>query len=505
LAFTHRVPIAAATVVVAPHGNDAVSPWHNRGSVMTSQLEEPQRERQQEQAPDKQVPIGIGVRLGSLVIPCIALGVRLARLQSPVVAGLAVAGGLGVLGLLLEGITLASRRRVARAQASWPEAMAVSASVNAAAMMAPGTVQAERGIRMLTVTALLLPDRLILVPRRSTTRHGAMVERDLLFDHVRAASWSTSYTGVKQIPVLQLTGKTGDPVVIRVGAGSRRATVDFVAATKAVLARWLPAPALSESSLGLTKAQPLSRAGTKAAVALIVLSVAGGYLGGAVVIAKASSGPSANRWIRPERAIGVNGYYTYGGPHGRPIATGAPWGRPCKPILVRVEESVPDAAYWSFVEVVHEARAAGVDIAITKRNGDFTPSELYPQGQHLDTVHTADVFADNKAPTRLASGALDHEDLGWDAVLSPDGRREYVTDLNIRLHLSVLGVNPTAFRKAALGFVGFTQGIGVSTAPGTAFASESSLAADKFSAQDIKAMLTMSGCATTSPATGTAA
>ena len=132
-------------------------------------------------------------------------------------------------------------------------------------------------------------------------------------------------------------------------------------------------------------------------------------------------------------------------------------------------------------------------------------SELYPPGQHLATVHTADVFADNKAPTRLASGALDHEDFGWDAALAPDGRHEYVTDLNIKLHLSVLAGEGAAFQKAALGFVGFTQGVGVSTAPNSAFAAESASAADKFSAQDINAMLTMSGCAGTTPSTGTQA
>jgi len=199
----------------------------------------------------------------------------------------------------------------------------------------------------------------------------------------------------------------------------------------------------------------------------------------------------------------VTGYYTYGGPHGGPIQSGAPWGRPCKPILVRVDKSVPDAAYWSFVEVVHEARAMGVDIAITNRSGDFRPSELYPPGLHLNTVQPVDVFADNKAPTRLASGALDHTDLGWDAVLAPDRHHEYLTDQTIKLHLSVLGVDATSFRKAALGFVGFTQGVGVSTAPGSAFTAESASAADRFSAQDISAMLAMSGCAAKSPASGT--
>ena len=107
-----------------------------------------------------------------------------------------------------------------------------------------------------------------------------MVERDLLFDHVRAASWSTGYSGVQQIPILQLTGATGDPVVIRFGAGSHRATADFVAATKTALARWLPSQTLSDSLSDPVRATRLARAGPKVAVTLLVLSIAGGYVGG---------------------------------------------------------------------------------------------------------------------------------------------------------------------------------------------------------------------------------
>ena len=455
--------------------------------------------------PQERIAPGIWLRLGSLVLSGAALGLRLARLDNPVVAAVVTTGVLCLLGLILGGIALASRRRVAQARANWPGAAAVSASVNVAAMMAPGSPPAHRWIQPLTVTAMLLPDRLVLVAGRRMARRGRLAELDLPFTNVRAASWSTGYAGLRQIPMLQLTGASGDPVVIRLGASSHRATADFVAATKAALAAWLPAPTLTDSPTGPVKATRLAGAGFMAAVALIVLSITGGYVAGDVIITKANSVPSANRWIRPDRAIGVTGYYTYGGPHGGPIQSGAPWGRPCKPILVRVDKSVPDAAYWSFVEVVHEARAVGVDIAITNRTGDFRPSELYPPGLHLRTVQPVDVFADNKAPTRLASGALDHTDLGWDAVLAPDRHHEYLTDQTIKLHLSVLGVDATAFRKAALGFVGFTQGVGVSTAPGSAFAAESASAADRFSVQDISAMLAMSGCAAKSPATGTRA
>ena len=217
---------------------------------------------------------------------------------------------------------------------------------------------------------------------------------------------------------------------------------------------------------------------------------------------RATSVQPLSSWIRPEGAIGVPGYYTYGGPHRKPIQLGAPFGRPCKPIVVRFEDSVPAAPYQSFVDVVQEANAAGVNITITERNGAFLFSQLYPPGQRLDTVQIVAVFADKETPKRLSSGTLEHFSFGWDAVLAEDGRHEYVTDVNIKLHLSSLGGDASAFREAALGFVGFTQGIAVSTAPGSAFAAEFTTGAGRFSAQDINAMLTMSGCAATAQATG---
>jgi hypothetical protein len=171
--------------------------------------------------------------------------------------------------------------------------------------------------------------------------------------------------------------------------------------------------------------------------------------------------------------------------------------------VVQFEDSVPAAPYQSFVDVVSEARAAGVNITIAQRNGTFFFSDLYPPGQRMDGVQIAAVFADDAAPTWRGFGKPHHDDFGWDAVLTPDRQHEYVTEVNIRLHLRVLGADPTAFRKAALGFVGFTQGIGVSTSPGTAFATEFDSGADRFSAQDVKAMLTMSGCSTTASRRGT--
>ena len=306
---------------------------------------------------------------------------------------------------------------------------------------------------------------------------------------------------LRQIPVLQLTGESGDPVMIRFGVGPHQATADFIAATRATLARWLPAAALTGNTKDPVNPTHFLGVGVPLVVAAMVVSIMGGYVAGAVVITRAKSSPTLSSWIRPDRAIGVPGYYTYGGPHKKPIQLGAPFGRPCKPIVVRFEDSVPAAPYQSFVDVVQEAHAAGVNITITERNGAYLFSQLYPPGQRLDTVQIVAVFADKETPKRLTSGTLEHFSFGWDAVLAEDGRHEYVTDVNIKLHLSSMEGDAAAFREAALGFVGFTQGIAVSTAPGSAFAAGFGSGADKFSARDIDAMLTMSGCPPTPRAT----
>jgi hypothetical protein len=285
------------------------------------------------------------LKLASLVLGGAFLGLRVAWADNPVIAAGVIAGVLGLLGLLRGGFALASRRRVARVRESWPGSAAVSASVNVAAMLAPGSPPARRGIEIFTVTVLLLPDRLILVPGRWTARRGGIAELHLPLDHVRSASWLTDDAVLRQIPVLQLTGESGDPVMIRFGVGPHPATADFIAATRATLARWLPATALTGNTNDPVNPTHFLGVGVPLVVAAMVVSIMGGYVAGAVVITRAKSSPALSSWIGPDRAIGVPGYYTYGGPHRKPIQLGAPFGRPCKPIVVRFEDSVPAAPY----------------------------------------------------------------------------------------------------------------------------------------------------------------
>lgn len=270
---------------------------------------------------------------------------------------------------------------------------------------------------------------------------------------------------------------------------ANRATAHFLAAMNATLTQWVPVAGQRAGPTGPVNPTRLPPRGVLLAAAMVV-SMSAGYFGSAALIER-----SISRRIQADRAIGVPGYYTYGGPHGKLLQVGAPFGRPCKPIVVRFEDSVPAAPYQTFVDVVSEARAAGVNITITKRDGAFLFSDLYPPGHRMDTVQLSYVFADDAAPTRLGSGAPGNINYGWDAALSPDRQHEYVTDVNITLHLSALKGETAAFRKAALGFVGMTQGIRVSTSPGSAFATTFAAGANRFSAQDVKAMLTMSGCA----------
>jgi len=58
---------------------------------------------------------------------------------------------------------------------------------------------------------------------------------------------------------------------------------------------------------------------------------------------------------------GAPGYRTFGGPHGKLLAVGRPWGRPCQPIRFAVDQNVPDWMYEQAAAVVAEARRDGID------------------------------------------------------------------------------------------------------------------------------------------------
>jgi Protein of unknown function (DUF2510) len=196
----------------------------------------------------------------------------------------------------------------------------------------------------------------------------------------------------------------------------------------------------------------------------------------------------------PGQSAGTPGYYTFTGPHGRPMTVAAPWGQTCVPVVLNVEDGVPDPVYAEVVRVVAEARAAGIDIGVETRRHTWRPSELYPAGLQNADVRFLSVFTDSDAGHLRSDGKPERDRVGWDAVLDPDGRHEHLTSLSVTLHLATLGDSTLEYRRALRKFVGWSQGISNTTQPGSALPLRATAAPDAFSATDIAAMKVMSGC-----------
>ncbi|HZT66457.1 MAG TPA: hypothetical protein VFA11_11765 [Acidimicrobiales bacterium] len=198
------------------------------------------------------------------------------------------------------------------------------------------------------------------------------------------------------------------------------------------------------------------------------------------------------------RIPGAPGYSTFGGPHGKPLAVGRPWGRPCQPVRFTVEQDVPDWVYNQVAAVVAEARADGIDVTVETRNFYWTPSSLYyPAGQTPETVVRVPVFSDDATPPRLRDGQPERILLGWDAAVDPDGTHEDVTSEQGVLHLAALNGDLPATRRAIRQLVALSQGIEASTSPESGIRQGSTQ--DRFTPADVNAMRTMSGCGAAYP------
>lgn len=430
--------------------------------------------------------VGASGRVAGGAFAALALGLRIARYGS-FLAGVVVVGSLVVFFVVvLAALAWKFRRRVARARSRHPDALAVTlASIR---VEAPRGTKRRSRVTLMPLTAALFTDRLLLEP---TSRSGLEAPLEVPFDTVRAASWGTDYAGARRIATLQLSRPygAGHDVVVRLDpfAGPRE-TRAFAAAARDQLSRWLPP---GQSLPAVPEVVTKGRSATLKAgfgIAVMVLGVSAGYTGGYGAVANARSRAAASR---ASRQIGVPGYYTYGGPEHLPMQVGAPWGVPCKPIVLEPDPSLPDAEYQVLAEVGREARAQGIDLAVAGRDWLYDRSSLYPpvgQGPQPAGVR---VYADRGARTSSAP----HVSERYDAVPAADGKHEIVTGIDAHVHLEAVEGDPVAMRKAALDLIGLTQGIGFSTSDASAFGPDFDRVPSAFTPQDVHAMLVMSGCA----------
>jgi hypothetical protein len=190
---------------------------------------------------------------------------------------------------------------------------------------------------------------------------------------------------------------------------------------------------------------------------------------------------------------GAPGYRTYGGPHGKVLAVGRPWGVACQPVRFTVEAQVPDWIYGQAAAVVAEARRDGIDVTIETRAFRWSPASLYyAPGQTPDTTVRVPIFMEYETPPRRHDGRPQHIGLGWNARLNDGGRHEAVTDMQGILYAQSIGNDPPTARRSIRQLIAMTQGIIEADRSDSAIASDSPI--DRFSAADIAAMKLMSGC-----------
>ena len=215
----------------------------------------------------------------------------------------------------------------------------------------------------------------------------------------------------------------------------------------------------------------------------------------ALGVATLGPGSSQARRAREAALAGSADYYTFTGPLGRPMAVGAPWGPGCAPVVLNVEDTVPDAVYDEVAHVVAEARAHGIAIDVETRQHTWRPDDLRPPGPSTLQVQFVAIFADTDAGHLRSDGQPERDRTGWDAVPDPNGRTEHLTRLNMTLHLATLGDSRLEYRRALRNFVGWSQGVADSTSPNSALPERATSSPDAFSPASRRGPV-MSGCTT---------
>lgn len=218
--------------------------------------------------------------------------------------------------------------------------------------------------------------------------------------------------------------------------------------------------------------------------AVVVVSVLVASFAGRALVHRLTAQPSIS---------GAPGYLTSRGPHGRPLATGRPWGQPCEPIVFAVDPAVPDDVYAQIAQTVNDSRSLGVDVTVEDRQGFWQSSELYPPGLTNSGVKFVYIYPNWNVPPLLPNGQPEHIQFGWGAYLDVGNAHEILSGLQADLFLKAMVGNPTASRIATRQLVAFSQGVTASTSAGSGIARGTTV--DSYSPADLRAMQRMSGCA----------
>jgi len=186
---------------------------------------------------------------------------------------------------------------------------------------------------------------------------------------------------------------------------------------------------------------------------------------------------------------GAPGYFTYTGETGTPVTVGRPWGLGCAAIVLAPQPNVPDRYLVQIQRVVQEARSGGLNIAMWNKDHTYNPTQFsHPEMLPAFFVPlSADANASGPDVGRLGTG--------WSTKPIPGVTTSALFRLQGVYYLRHL-TSDAAIRDVTRYMVALSQGIAQSSIPGSGIALHTTV--DGFTQTDIQAMLTMSGCRTSS-------
>jgi hypothetical protein len=189
---------------------------------------------------------------------------------------------------------------------------------------------------------------------------------------------------------------------------------------------------------------------------------------------------------------GEPGYFAAAGQHGKPVATGRPWGQTCKPVRLAVAPAVPDWIYTQIAAVAGQARKQGIDVTVENRRLKWSHGSLYyHSGQSPATTAQVDIGATGTTPS--TSKSKQPMRLMWNSRIDADKRHEDLTSVSASFSLPAIHNSPQTVRRSIRQLIAWTQGISETTDPISGITLRSFT--DRFTSGDVAAMLAMSGCA----------
>ncbi len=220
-----------------------------------------------------------------------------------------------------------------------------------------------------------------------------------------------------------------------------------------------------------------------------------------VVVVTLRGGLDLGRWLDPgklEARAGTSpglpdGYQRLRFPDAKKkkyVVVGSPWGTPCRPVVVALDGNAPREMVKQTKKVVRDARKAGLDItAATSQRLDSTLAKASGE------VGLVQVKAKDGEPATLPNGAPLAYRLKAKATPADDPEFHHLTDMTAKVYLRAIDGDAGLLRQAMRAIVASAEGLDPS-----ADGDDSGLtlrvedAVDQFSADDIAALLAMSGC-----------